>query len=444
VPSLGEPEGAKQDANILNAALRRRLLLIAVNMVVSLPLIAGNWPQWRGPDGMGVSSERNVPLRWGTNENVRWRVPLPERGNSTPIVWEQKVFVTQAEENRRTVRCFNRSDGNLIWQSGVTYPEKEATHDTNPHCSASPVTDGERVIVSFASAGLYCYDFNGKELWHRDLGKQAHIWGNGASPIIHGELCILNFGPGERTFLIAVNKKTGETVWQVNEPGGSFGETKPGEKQNWVGSWGTPVITKANAREEMLMSWPKRVAAYDPQSGKEFWTCSGLNPLVYTSPLYAEGVVVAMGGFGGMALAVRAGGSGDVSETHRLWHHPKTKQRIGSGVISDGHIYILNDPGVAECYELKSGKLIWEERLIGPGPDNSSWSSMVLADGRLYAINHSGDTFVLKANPKFELLATNALGEPDNASLAISNGDIFIRTHKALWCIAEGGRAQSR
>jgi len=146
----------------------------------------------------------------------------------------------------------------------------------------------------------------------------------------------------------------------------------------------------------------------------------------------------------GMALAVKAGGSGDVTGTHRVWHHPKTKQRIGSGVIYDGHIYIVNDPGVAECYELKTGKLIWEERLVGQGPDNSSWSSMVLADGRLYAINHSGDTFVLKASPKFEVLAANSVGEPDNASLAVSEGDLFIRTHKALWCIAESGRPRAK
>jgi len=426
------------------AALWLWLRLIAMSMFVSLPINAGNWPQWRGPQGTGISTERNLPLRWGTNENVSWRTPLPERGNSTPIVWDQRVFITQAEGTRRTVRCFNRTDGKLLWQSGVTYPDKEVSHETNPLCSASPVTDGERVIVSFASAGLYCYDFNGKELWHRDLGKQAHIWGNGASPIIHGELCILNFGPGERTFLIAVSKKTGQTDWQVDEPGGSFGESKPGEKPNWVGSWSTPIVTNLNNRDELIMTWPKRVAAYDPRIGKELWTCQGLNPLVYTSPLYADGMVVAMGGFGGMALAVRAGGNGDVTGTHRLWHHPKTKQRIGSGVIEDGHIYILNDPGVAECYELKTGKLLWEERLAGPGADNSSWSSMVLADGRLYAINHSGDTFVLKASPKFELLATNALGEPANASLAVSDGNIFIRTHKALWCIADTGRTRAK
>jgi outer membrane protein assembly factor BamB len=325
----------------------------------------------------------------------------------------------------------------LLWKVGTTYPEIELTHETNPDCSASPVTDGERVIASFGSAGVYCYDLDGKEIWHRDLGKQTHIWGNAASPIIHGDLCILNFGPGERTFLIALHKKTGETVWQVDEPGGHSGEKKPGETANtWIGSWTTPIVIDATGREELIMIFPKRICALDPKSGREFWTCGGLNPLVYTSPLFAEGIVVGMGGFNGSAAAVKPGGIEDVTQTHRLWQHPRTKQRIGSGVIHDGHIYIHNDPGVAECFELKTGKLVWEERLRGPEANGTSWSSMVLAEGRLYVINQGGDTFVLKASPKFELLSTNSLGETAMSSLATSDGEIFIRTYKNLWCIS--------
>ena len=142
-------------------------------------------------------------------ENVRWRVPLPERGNSTPVIWGDRVFVTQAvdAEHRRALMCFEKGSGKLLWKSGVTYADKELTHETNPYCSASPVTDGERVIASYGSAGLYAYDFSGKELWHRDLGKQHHIWGNAASPVIHGDLCILNVGPGERQVLVALDKK---------------------------------------------------------------------------------------------------------------------------------------------------------------------------------------------------------------------------------------------
>jgi outer membrane protein assembly factor BamB len=405
--------------------------------VSSLNSAAGNWPAWRGPDGTGVSSERNLPLKWSESENVHWRVALPERGNSTPIIWGNRIFLTQAieKENRRTLICFDRTAGKILWQSGVTYTEKDPSHATNPQCSASPVTDGERVLVSFGSAGLFCYDFDGKELWHRDLGKQTHIWGNAASPMIDKDLCILNFGPGERTFLIAVNKFDGKTVWQVDEPGGKSGLGKPDDREEWVGSWSTPVLMNVNGRDELLMSFPQRVCALDPLTGKEYWTCQGLNPLVYTSPIYSEGIVVVMGGFNGSALAVKAGGSGDVTQTHRLWQIPKTKQRIGSGVISDGYIYIHNDPGVAECFELKTGKLVWEERLVGKGRKNDSWSSMMLADGKLYVVNQSGDTFILRASPKFELLSTNSIAELTISSLAVSDGQIFIRSYNHLWCI---------
>jgi outer membrane protein assembly factor BamB len=299
------------------------------------------------------------------------------------------------------------------------------------------VTDGERVIASFGSAGLFCYNLEGKELWRRDLGKQEHIWGNGAAPILHGNLCILNFGPGERTFLIAVDKKSGETVWQVAEAGGHSGLNKPGETGNhWLGSWVTPIIVQEKGREELIMNWPNRVAASDPATGKELWSCRGLNALAYASPLFADGVVVAMGGFNGDMLAVKAGGAGDVSAKHRLWLKRKTKQRIGSGVINGEHIYILNEPGVAECIELQSGKTVWEERLAGKGPDSTSWSSMVLAEGKLYVLNHSAETFVLKAKPSFELVAVNSL-EPERteASIVPAGGELLIRTHQALWCI---------
>ena len=192
-------------------------------------------------------------------------------------------------------------------------------------------------------------------------------------------------------------------------------------------------------REELVLSWPKRVEALDPKTGRELWSCAGINPLVYTSPLYDKEseIVVAMGGYMGMALAVKAGGAGDVTETRRLWHHPKTKQRIGSGVIYENHFYILNDPGIAECFQLRTGKLVWEERLKGPAPKSDNWSSMVVSDGKLYVINQGGDAFVLRAAPRFEVLATNSLSEPTIGSIAVSDGEIFIRTHKALWCLGE-------
>ena len=409
-------------------------------LLLSCLCVSANWPAWRGSEGTGIAHETKLPVRWSTNENVRWRAPLPERGNSTPIVWKNSVFITQAidKENRRTLMCFDRKTGNVRWQKGVTYSEKEPSHETNPYCSASATTDGERVIASYGSAGVNCYDFEGNELWHRDLGKQHHIWGNAASPVIYKDLCILNVGPGDPSYLIALDKKTGRLVWRADEPGGNSGQPKGGDdsKPAWIGSWSTPIVIKENGDDRLIMSFPKRVAALDPESGKEIWTCAGLNPLVYTSPLYDDGVVVAMGGFGGSALAVKTGGKGDVTETHRLWQQPKAKQRIGSGVIHDGHIYILNEPPIAECYDLKTGKLVSDQRLKGSGARGETWSSMVSVGDKLYVINQSGDTFILKADPKMEVIAVNSLGEFTNASIAPSDGEIFIRTQKNLWCVA--------
>jgi len=419
------------------------LLAAGLGFLLAYATRAGNWPAWRGPEGIGTANEKSLPLRWSTTENVRWRVPLPERGNSTPIIWGRRVFLTQAVEQRRTVMCFDRTNGKLLWQQGPTYTETESAHATNPLGSSSPVTDGERVIAWFGSAGLYCYDLDGKELWHRDLGPQKHVWGWGSSPMLHGDLCFLNFGPGVPSFLLAVDKHTGKTLWQVDEPNADAGEKKPGqEKAAYVGSWSTPVVINSGGREELILSWPSRVVAFEPRTGKELWTCAGLNALSYASPLYDKdgNIVVAMGGFMGMSLAVQAGGSGDVTESRRLWHHPKTKQRIGSGVTYDGHFYILNDPGVAECYELQTGKLVWEERLKGPAAKSDNWSSLVRAADQLYAINQGGDAFVFRASPTFEVLATNSLPETTIASLAVSDGEIFARTYQALWCISDSGR----
>ncbi|HEX2475821.1 MAG TPA: PQQ-binding-like beta-propeller repeat protein, partial [Lacipirellulaceae bacterium] len=193
-----------------------------MGLVVSLNSTAqaDNWPAWRGPQSTGVSSDTELPVEWTTTENVRWRVALPGPGNSSPIVWGDRVFVSQAleEENRRTLMCFNRADGKLLWQKGVTYTGEETTHDSNPYCAGTPATDGERIYVCLGSPGVYAFDFAGNEVWHRDLGKLNHVFGTAVSTILHGDLCIVNFGPGENARLVALNKNTGDIVWQVRPP----------------------------------------------------------------------------------------------------------------------------------------------------------------------------------------------------------------------------------
>ena len=413
--------------------MKRTLLLLSA-LCSPLSAFADNWPMWRGANGDGTCSEAKLPLKWSQTENVLWKVALPERGNSTPVVWGDKVFVTQAieKEGKRLLLCFDKKTGRQLWDAGTIYKEPELTHATNPYCSASPATDGERVIVFFASAGVFCYDMNGQELWKRtDLGKQHHIWGNGTSPVLAGDRVFLNFGPGENTVMYCFDKKTGQTLWQHKEPGGASGE---GADKKWLGSWSDPLLRKVGARYELLMSYPGRACAFDPMSGQELWTSGGLTKLVYNSPLYADGVMYAMCGYNGAALAVKAGGSGDVTDANRVWLLPKVSQRIGSGVIHEGHHYILSDGGIAECRDLKTGELVFQERLKG-----NNWSSLVLsADGNCYAANQIGDCFVFKASPNFELLATNSLGEKIIGSVAVSDGRLYIRGHKHLWCI--GGK----
>ena len=251
---------------------------------------AGNWPAWRGPDGMGQCAETDLPLRWSTTENVRWKVALPDRGNSTPVIWGNRIFLTQATDKgrKRATVCLDRRDGRTLWERTVDYTRREPTHETNYYCSASAVTEGERVVVSHGSAGVWCYDFDGRELWHRDLGEGLHIWGNAASPVLYQDLVFLNFGPGERTFLIALDKKTGKDVWKVDEPGGRSGDKGQSE---WFGSWSTPVAARIGGRDELVMTWPGVVKSYNPRTGDLLWQCSGLakdkgpDRLVYTSPL---------------------------------------------------------------------------------------------------------------------------------------------------------------
>jgi outer membrane protein assembly factor BamB len=413
------------------------LTLLLTGAALSSQLPAADWPSWRGPTQDGICTEKGLPTRWSSTENISWKTPLPERGNSSPVVFQDRIFITQSlsKEKKRQLWCLDRKTGALLWKQGLAFAQDEMTHATNPQCSASPATDGQRVVASFGSAGVVAYDMAGKKLWHRDLGLQTHIWGNAASPVLAGDYVFLNFGPGPRTFLIALNANTGETLWQHDEPGGHSGSAAAGEKKgSWLGSWSDPLLRKTTDRYELLMSYPGRVCSFDPKSGKELWTCSGLNSLVYTSPLYSDGIVVSMGGYQGKALAVRAGGSGDVS-SQRLWLNEKSPQRIGSGVIHEGHIYIHNDPGTLMCMELATGKTVWSERVKGGERSGTNWSSVMLADGLCYTINQGGDCIIFRASPQYELVSVNPLGEHSNSSIAASQGQLFIRTAGHLWCV---------
>ena len=424
-----------------------KVALISTLLLASMvgQVLAENWPAWRGPEGTGVTAETDLPLEWSRDKNVAWRIELPDKGNSTPIIWEDRVFLNQAieSEKRRTLMCLDRTTGKLLWQSGVAYKDEDPTHPTNPYNSASPVTDGERVIAWFGSAGVYCYDFAGKELWHRELGPIGHEWGNGSSPVLEGDLCIINFGPGDPSYVVALDKRTGSEVWRIPVPHerteeGPTGLGENGDAKDKVlfGSWSTPLVIEVDGQRQLILSLPGKVIGCDPQTGREIWSCRGMADLVYSSPAWGDGVLVVMGGFHGACLAVRPQGTGDITATQRLWHQPRSKLRLGTGVVHEGYFYHTDMKGIAECLELETGKQMWEKRLSGRGGKNDTWSSMVKSGDRIYLLNQSGDMFVLRANPKkLEVLATNALDEETNSSVAVSDGQLFIRTHNSLWCI---------
>lgn len=406
---------------------------------------AAPWPSWRGPNLDNTATDAMPPLEWSATKNRKWRVELPEAGNSSPIVWGNRVFVTQAlgDGKRRTVMAFNRADGTLMWQEGVSHEAEDPRHKTNPHCSASPVTDGERVIASFGSAGIVAYDFSGKQLWRTDLGPQRHEWGQGSSPVLHGDQVLVYHGPGPGSALYALDKRTGSKLWTVElkevQPAERFDGFK-GQNNGAMGSFATPLVVKAGGREEIILPVANRLRAFAPKTGKELWSSGGMNPLVYSSATFGEGVLVSMGGYFGSVIHIKPGGEGDRTGERLAYQQRMTRHTIGSPIIKGGHVYLSVTDGYAQCLKLSTGELVWEERLKATGGDPATWASMVLSGDRLYVPNHSGDVLVLRAAPKFEQLAVNSVGELSNSTLALSDGEVFFRTQSGLWCFGEQNR----
>jgi outer membrane protein assembly factor BamB len=388
-----------------------------------------NWPQWRGPNMNGATDDAGAPTSWSTNSNVLWRVALPEAGNSSPIVWKDRVFVTQAIGKRRALMCVDRRSGAVLWTVGPTYELPEPTmKESNPYCAASPVTDGKHVIAHFGSAGLYCYDFSGRKLWNSDLGAISHPFGPASSPVLDANRCFVFVGPGESTneFMVAVDTRTGKTVWRAPALQPNAQEmTKVSSNGPPIGTWSTPLVIEHGKRKEVVMPFDFRFGAYDAKSGKLLWENAGLGLQTYVTPLWTDEMVIAQSGT--TTLAVRP--------PHEIaWAQPKSKFRFGSGLATDKHLFYLAENGLAECWEKETGKVLWQERLQGPGKKTTSWSSLSMAGDKIYAPNQSGDVFVFAADPMFRVLSTNSVAEPTNASLAIAQGNVIMRTDRALWC----------
>lgn len=414
----------------------RMLVALAIVLGGTMPVGADNWPAFRGGESNTVAQGKGYSQEWGPDKNIKWRTELGD-ANGSPIVYGERVFVTSAEDNgkKRTLHCFDRTNGKELWSKTVRFDGNEPTHKTNPYGASTPVTDGERVIVWHGTPGVFCYNMEGEIQWSKTgLGDIDHIWGYGSSPILVRDRVILNYGPGTNTFVVALNKETGEVLWKTDEPGGSTSA-----KGRYIGSWSTPIVTEIEGDSQILCSMPTRVVSYDLENGNIRWTIDGLasnrSDLAYTSMMVSGDVGVAMGGFKGPALGFKLGGKGDVTESNRLWRTEKPQpQRIGTGVIVGDFIYMANaGPGTIQCLELRTGKERWVQRVQG-----NHWGSMVLADGLLYANNQNGTTYVFRPDPQeYQNVATNELKESTNSTPAFSDGEIFQRTSKALYCISD-------
>ena len=414
-----------------------------VAMATAATLSAENWPQWRGPAKNGVSAEKGLPLKWSTTENITWKVEMPGRSGSTPIIWGETIFLnigTADSSGDLELWALDRADGRIRWKkhiAGGNHIERKQNMS-----SPSPVTDGQTVWVMTGVGILKAFDFGGKELWMRDIqkdyGRFGLNWGYASSPLLHGGDLFVQVLHGMKTddpsYLLRIEGKSGKTLWRTERPTRAIEESPD--------SYTTPValqVSNAPNSVEIVVTGGDVVTAHDPASGKELWRMDGLNPTnnpsnrIIASPVAVGEVVIAPTRERPM-LAIKGGGRGDVTRTHRLWsfdNGPDVPTPVSDGTL----LYTITDRGVAYALDVAAGKVVYGPQRLRP---DSYSASPVLADDRIYVTSENeGLTSVYRAGPRFELLAENPLEDYCLSSPAISEGQIFIRTTGHLWAIGQ-------
>jgi outer membrane protein assembly factor BamB len=395
------------------------------------------WPQWRGPTRQGLAKGSGYPDRWSDEENVRWRVAVPGQGHSSPIVWGGKLFLTtgyNGDEDRRSVLCFRRSDGKLLWETDVPHEaEGGRIHRANTYASGTPATDGERVYAYFGNHGLMAVDFDGKVVWHDPMGEMPVVHhGPGGSPILYEEMVILfqESVVDNGSFLAAWDRKTGELRWRIPRSE-NFG-------------WGTPIVIRLPSRDELIVSSQDKLRAYNPGNGELLWECEGNPTEVVPTPVVGHGLIFASSGSWSRhkpTLAVRPGGSGNVTGTHLVWQVEHHSPFISSPVLYQGLLYMVDDQsGHLSVFEPETGELVYREQFTeGMFPRVGRvdiYASLVAVDGKVFIMAEDGRTFVIKAGREFELLHVNRLSGPVYASPALLDGEWYWRTTSELIRIA--------
>jgi outer membrane protein assembly factor BamB len=373
-----------------------------------------NWPRWRGPEQNGHSTENDVPVKWSP-EQVLWKVDLPGVGQSSPIIWGDRIFLTAALEQgkERLVFCVDRKSGKILWQHTAWKGQPEKSHIMNGWASASCVTDGEVVVAFFGLGGIHAYSVDGRPLWSKDLGKFESPWGVAACPILVENVVVQNCDADSDAYLVALDKRTGSEAWRTR-------------RRDHRG-WSTPIVVNAAGRRELVLNGHDGVQGYDPASGRELWFCKSATgrgePTVTPA---GDGLCVVNGLKGGEIYSVRPGGNGDVTDTHMTWHTPRRGD----------FLTVVDMDGTATCYSVADGHIYWKQRLEG------KYSGSPIAVGGLaYFLNEDGKTFVIKPGPKLDVVSENQLsaqkGEIFRASLTPNNGQLFARSTTVLYCIGK-------
>ncbi len=408
---------------------------------IAISLHAADWPQFRGPTADGVTTETNLPLTWSEKENLVWRTELPGPGSSSPIVSGDKVFLTSysgygidikepgdMSKLKRHALCLDKKTGKILWDKEIktdlpNTPYNGTYITTHGYASSSAVTDGKGVFFFMANAGVFAFTLDGEKVWDVSVGEKPHPWGVGTSPILYGDLLIVNAAL-ESNQLLALDRKTGKTVWSA---------------KGFPASWNTPTIVKVEGHDELVVNSSGILRAFDPKDGNELWSCESIKGAELCPSVVAHDGVVFVIGTGGKAFAVRAGGKGDVTATHIVWQAQKGSN-VGSPVYHDGHLYFVNDTrGTATCLDAKTGAVVYEQPMLKEKRDR--WYATPLISGdRLYYTSRQSGTVVIASKPTFEVLATNVIIGDDsvsNASPAVSDGQIFLRSNKFAYCLGK-------
>lgn len=406
------------------------ILLFLSTFGSSLAAAVENWPCWRGPRGDGTANDPELPTGFALDKDLRWKTEIPGKGHSSPIVWDDRIYLTTAlpETEERALLCLERATGKVLWQKAMLKSPLEGLHRLNSHSSGTPTTDGKRIYLTFLDGDkmyVTATDMEGKRLWEVRPGGFSSKHGYCSNPVIWKDTIIVNGDHDGDAYIVALNQETGETVWKTDRP-------------NKTRSYCTPIIRTIGGRNELILSGSKCVASYDPDTGKQWWIIDGPTEQFVASIVYhtEENLLFMTCGFPDRhMLAIRPGGNGDVTKSHIAWRESTGASYVPSPVVVGPYFLVVADNGVASCFVAKNGERLWRERLLPEGKNGGHSASLLSANGLAYFLSDDGVLSVVKPGATLEVISRSELGEPTSASPVPHHGALLIRGDKHLFCL---------